>query len=81
MRPISDETKELKIDFQSVQYGLIYFTLTLGEKSYKTNFSDVFDPILSFKRWLEAVSLGVEQCSFIFDPEGDYVQFDFERLS
>lgn len=81
MNSIPDETKELKIDFKAVRYGLIFFTLTLGEKSFETNFSDVFDPILKFKNWLEAICIGVEQCSFSFDPEGNDVKFDFERVT
>ncbi len=81
MTPTFNGTKALKIDFQSVQYGLIYFTLTLGEKSFETNFSDVFDPILNFKKWLEAICIGVEQCSFWFDTEGQDIKFDFEQTA
>ncbi len=81
MIPTFNETKLLKIDFESVQYGLMNFTLTLGEKSFETNFSDVYDPILNFKKWLEAISIGVEQCSFWYDPEGSETKFNFERIS
>lgn len=74
-------TQKLQVEFTEVIYGLIYFRMTLGEKSYETRFSDVYDPLLSFKHWLEAVSTGVHQCSFSFDTEGSDIKFDFERIS
>ncbi len=81
MIPTFNGTKSLKIDFQSVQYGMMHFTLTLGEKSFETRFSEVYDPILNFRKWLEAICIGVEQCSFSFDTEGKDIKFDLERLT
>jgi hypothetical protein len=81
MTPTFNGTKSLKIDFESVQYGLMHFTLMLGDKSFETRFSDVYDPIPSFKKWLEAISIGVEQCSFWFDTEGKDIKFDLARVS
>jgi len=79
--PNFDGIKELIVDFEEIRYGLLYFTITLGDKSFKTNFSDVFDPILNFKRWLEAICIGVEQCSFSYDPERDEIKFNVESIS
>ncbi|MGI8542638.1 MAG: hypothetical protein ACR2MD_04080 [Aridibacter sp.] len=73
--------QKLKIDFQEVKYGLLSFNLTLGKKNFETRFSEVFDPIIGFKKWLEAISIGVEQCSFSFDTEGLEVRFGFEQIS
>jgi hypothetical protein len=81
MIPTFNGTKSLKINFESVRYGLMNFTLTLGEKSFETRFSDVYDPIPSFKKWLEAICIGVEQCSFWFDTEGKEIKFDLARVS
>lgn len=80
-RPEFNGARNLKVEFTDVRYGLIHFRMTLGEKSYETNFSDVFDPLLRFKHWLEAIAIGVNQCSFSFDPEGDEIKFDFARVS
>ena len=79
--PEFDETKKLEVDFKAVRYGIIYFTLTLGEKSFGTIFSEVFDPLQNFRKWLEAISIGVHQCSFWYDPEGTETKFNFERIS
>lgn len=76
-----NETKKLGVNFHTTRYGLIEFTLTINDKSFESNFSDVFDPILNFKRWLEAICIGVEQCSFSFDPEGDEIRFNLERIA
>lgn len=76
-----EEVKQLSIEFLDVEYGLLYFELELGEKCYKTNFSDVFDPLPSLKSWLEAIAVGVDQCSFWFDPEGNETKFNLEQIS
>ena len=81
MIPTFNGTKSLKIDFEAVRYGLIYFTITLGDKSFETRFSDVYDPIPSLKKWLEAICIGVQQCSFWFDTEGKDIKFDLARVS
>lgn len=75
----NDESQKLIVDFHKVQYGMMDFTMTIGEKSFETNFSEAFDPIIPFKKWLEAICIGVYQCSFWFDPEGTETKFSFER--
>lgn len=79
--PIFEGTKKLNVEFAETDYGWIYLTLTIGENSYQTRFSEVFDPLPRFKYWLEAISVGVQQCSFSFDPEGDEIKFDFESIA
>ncbi|MEJ7849648.1 MAG: hypothetical protein WKF92_16310 [Pyrinomonadaceae bacterium] len=74
-----DQTQTLSIEFIECRWGLLFFNLHLGEKIFETNFSNVFDPLPSLKHWLEAVAIGVDQCSFQYDPEGDDVCFNFER--
>lgn len=75
----NDETLKLIVDFHKVQYGIMDFTLSIGDKTFETNFSEAFDPIISFKHWLEAICIGVYQCSFWYDPEGTEIKFNFER--
>ena len=75
------KTLPLGIEFGPVRWGLFYFTLKLGEQTLETNFSDVFDPMLRLKHWLEAIAIGVEQCSFTFDPEGNDIRFTFEQVT
>lgn len=36
---------------------------------------------MDFKHWLEAISIGVMQSSFWFDPEGEEIMFNFKRES
>lgn len=74
------DIEQLEVDFYKVEYGLLYFKLTVGKQVFKGRFSEVFDPILDFKHWLEAISIGVKQTSFKYDPEGDDIKFDFERV-
>jgi len=71
----------LEIEFGETRNGLLYFTLTLGDQSVEMRFSDVFDPLPDLKRWLEAIVIGVRQCSFQWDAEGPDYKFDFERMT
>jgi hypothetical protein len=71
----------LTVDFYRVDSGWLYYKLTLGKRTFDSVFSAVYDPIIDFKNWLEAISIGVKQCSFEFDTEGSDVKFDFNRVS
>lgn len=71
--------KEFSVQYAMAFYGLIYLKITLDGKSFVTDFSEVYDPLYAFKYWLEAICIGVEQCSFPFDPEGEEIRFDFQR--
>ncbi len=80
MRKKEQEIK-IKVKFHQAEAGWIDFTITAKEQSFNGVFSYVFDPILDFKYWLEAIATGVQQCSFSFNPEGTEVKFDFNRIS
>jgi hypothetical protein len=41
--------------------------------------SHVYDPLPDLKRWLEAIAINVEQTSFTFDNEGNFIKFDAQR--
>lgn len=70
----------IKVDFHEVIAGWIHFKIIAGEQSYDGRFSEVYDPIIDLKHWLEAVSTNVQQTSFTFDPEGDDIKFEINRL-
>ncbi len=74
-------TENISVDFYDVDAGWIYFKVKVGEQLFDGRFSEVFDPIMDFKKWLEAIAIGVQQTSFDFDPEGNVIKFDFERVS
>lgn len=78
---VKTEIKNLVVDFYEVKAGWMSFKLTLDEQVFDSSFSDVFDPILDFKNWLEAAAIGVQKCSFSYDPEGNDIQFEIERIS
>jgi hypothetical protein len=79
MDVIYQGAKEIRVENTFAYYGLIYLEITLDDKYFVTNFSDAYDPLYAFKHWLEAICIGVEQCSFSFDTEGDEIRFDFRR--
>jgi len=70
-------TRDLEVEFWTEDYGFIFLTLTLGAQVFETRFSDVWNPTGDLKRWLEAISIGVEECSFSIQNEGEDVKFNF----
>jgi len=77
-----NETKvlNLTVDFYEVDAGFILFKFKLGDQTFDSRFSTVFDPIIDFKNWLEAISVGVKQCSFEYDTEGNVIMLDLNRI-
>lgn len=73
-------TERINVDFYKADAGWICFKVKVGEQIFDGRFSEVFDPILDFKKWLEAIAIGVQQTSFDFDPEGNDIKFDFKRV-
>ena len=59
-------TENISVDFYDVDAGWIYFKVKVGEQLFDGRFSEVFDPIMDFKKWLEAIAIGVQQTSFDF---------------
>lgn len=74
------EISEIKVDFYEVDAGWIMFRINAGDQCFDGRFSEVFDPLPDFKKWLEAISIGVQQTSFDYDPEGDEIKFDFKKV-
>lgn len=72
---------KISVEFYEAQAGWIRFRISADDQIFENRFSEVFDPIIDFKNWLEAISIGVQQTSFKFDPEGDDIKFNFERVS
>ena len=70
----------LTVDFYEAKAGWLRYKLTIGQQSFGNRFSHVWDPLSDLKHWLEAISIGVQQTSFQYDNEGDYIKFDFERV-
>lgn len=75
-----NKTETVIVDFYNVDGGWIFFKVKVGEQLFDGRFSEVFDPIMDFKKWLEAIAIGVQQTSFEFDPEGNDIKFDIERV-
>lgn len=76
---IGDKIQEVNVEFYEATYGWLCFKVSAGDQVFDGRFSEVFDPIMDLKKWLEAIAIGVKQTSFNFDPEGDDVKFDFDR--
>ena len=73
-------TKEsnFKAVFLQAKAGWLRFEVSSAEMTFEGAFSAVFDPLLKFKAWLEALAVGVEQASFTYDAEGPYITFDWD---
>lgn len=86
------QSQGLNIKFSDCADGWITLIICAGDKSIQISLSEVFDPAPDLLAWLEAVSTGVEKCSFRIDEEGvltqliaaqrhdDQVKFRVERL-
>lgn len=72
--------ERLVVNFYEVEAGWLRFKLKIGEQFFDGQFSSVFDPILDFKYWLEAIAIGVQQTSFRYNPEGNEVEFNFKTV-
>ncbi|MBS1538343.1 MAG: hypothetical protein JST20_11420 [Bacteroidetes bacterium] len=62
-----NSTEILTVDFYEVDAGWLFFTLRVGQQTFEGRFSDIYDPILDLRVWLEAISEGVQQTSFIYN--------------
>ncbi len=69
----------IDIIFTEANAGWLIFEITSGKKKFKDRFSNVFDPVMDLKAWLEAISVGVMQCSFDYNSEGYETRFDFKK--
>lgn len=71
----------LSVVFYEANAGWLCYRLTVGKQSFTNRFSHVFDPLPDFKHWLEAIATSVQQASFEYNNEGDYIDFRFEQVS
>lgn len=53
--------------------------LLAGEERFETRFSEVFDPLLSFRSKLEALTNGGQQTAFYYDTEGIVICWSFKQ--
>lgn len=72
--------EHLTVDFYEASAGWLHYKLTVGQQTFDNRMSEVFDPLPDFKRWLEAISIDVQQTSFLYDNEGSEIKFDFKRV-
>jgi hypothetical protein len=66
---------DLHIRFHDCEAGWIHMDVTHASETVSISLSHVYEPLPAFLAWLEAVSTGVEQCSFEIDEEGSMVEF------
>lgn len=71
---------DLRIRFHDCEAGWIRMDVSHGSDTVSISLSHVFEPLPAFLAWLEAVSTGVEQCSFEIDEEGSVVEFKASSL-
>ena len=72
---------DLHIRFHDCEAGWIHMDVTHASETVSISLSHVFEPLPAFLAWLEAVSTGVEQCSFVIDEEGSLVEFKATTLN
>ena len=72
-------TDKVQIHFDTIENDLFPFNLKIGEQLFSTRFSDVYNPIPDLKHWLEAIAIGAQQTSFIYDTEGQEIKMDFNN--
>ena len=71
--------KKIEVIFQNASAGWIRFQIKVGKSVFNSHFSAVFDPIPDLKHWIEAISLGVQQASFVYNSEGDFIKFNYSE--
>ncbi len=81
MKNKENQVEKIIVDFYEADAGWIRFNVKVGEQLFYGRFSEVFDPILDFKKWLEALAIGVQQASFRYDSEGFEIVFDLEKIN
>ena len=71
---------DLYVRFHGCEAGTIRMDVSHGSDTVSVSLSHVYEPLPAFLAWLEAVSTGVEQCSFEIDEEGSMVEFKATSL-
>lgn len=60
-------------------YGWIDTQVRIGEKEFFVSFSEVFDPFIDLKIWLEALAMGLKNATLMFENEGDICFFSMKK--
>lgn len=74
-----DKIERLSLTFFQGTYDWLNFRVSVGDQSIRTRFWAHCDPLPKLKHWLEAICIGVEECAFSFDAEGDELKFVYDR--
>lgn len=69
------QTHDFRVKFLDCDSGWIHLHVSHGGDTLKINLSHVFEPLPSLLAWLEAIAVGVDECSFEIDEEGTMVMF------
>ena len=80
MKPDPEHRENFEVEFYRTSAGWLDFRIKSGDKIFESCFSDVYDPLPDLKHWLEAISIGVQQASFIYDIEGEEIKVDLEDI-
>ena len=67
----------ISVEFLECDCGWIFFSVKAGTQSIKVSASQVFDPFPDLLSWLEALSVGVQECAFTMDEEGHELVFRY----
>ena len=70
---------DLTVKFGDCDAGWIRMLLTVGESSLTVRLSHIYDPLPDMLAWLEAITIGVEECGFRVDEEGAFVNFSAHK--
>lgn len=71
--------QNLSVKFGDCDAGWISMLLTSEESSLSVRLSHIYDPLPKMLAWLEAITIGVEECGFRVDEEGVFVNFSARR--
>lgn len=71
---------DIKFNIVSIEAGWINFEIISGELKFEGQFSHVFDPLIDFKHWLEAIASDEQETSFKYDSEGFTVKLNYEWI-
>lgn len=71
--------QNFSVKFCDCDAGWILMRLAAGEHSLTVRLSHVFDPLPDMLAWLEAMTIGVEECGFRVDEEGAFVKFSARK--
>jgi hypothetical protein len=74
------EIKKLVVEYDAAISGCLPFKVTACDQSYYDVMSCYWDPLPDLKKWLESIVIGVQQCSFKYDNEGQIIKFDFKMI-